>query len=120
MPSSHSGVYLEIIGPDPDQPRPSAGSLFDLDRLACPRLITWVARTENLQATVAIAKAAGIDLGGVEARSRQRPDDSLLHWDMTDPRKGREGGIVPYFINWGTTANPVEIVAQRCTLKRHG
>jgi hypothetical protein len=112
-----SRMYLEIIGPDLDQPSPSAGRLFDLDRLARPCLLTWVARAENLQATVATAKAAGIDLGAVEARSRQRLDGSLLHWDMTDPRKGREGGIVPYFINWGTTAHPAETAAQGCTLK---
>jgi glyoxalase-like protein len=112
-----SRVYLEIIGPDPDQPRPSTGRLFDLDRLARPCLMTWVARAENLQATVATAKAEGIDLGGIEARSRQRPDGSLLHWEMTDPCKGREGGIVPYFINWGTTAHPAKTAAQGCTLK---
>jgi hypothetical protein len=112
-----SRVYLEIIGPDPDQPSPSTGSLFALDRLARPCLMTWVARAENLQATVATAKAAGIDLGGVEARSRQRPDGSLLHWEMTDPRKNREGGIIPCFINWGKTAHPAETAAQGCTLK---
>jgi hypothetical protein len=79
--------------------------------------MTWVARAENLQATVATAKAGGIDLGEVEERSRQRPDGSLLHWDMTDPRKEREGGIVPYFINWGTTTHPAETAAKGCTLK---
>jgi hypothetical protein len=112
-----SRAYLEIIGPDPDQPRPSAGRLFELDRLPRPRLITWVARAEDLQATVATAKAEGVDLGGVEDRSRQRPDGSLLHWEMTDPRKEREGGIVPYFINWGKTAHPAETAAKGCTLK---
>jgi hypothetical protein len=112
-----SRVYLEIIGPDPDQPSPSEGRLFELDSLARPCLITWVARAENLQATVAAAKAEGIDLGGVEERSRQRPDGSQLHWEMTDPRKGREGGIVPCFINWGKTAHPAETAAKGCTLK---
>jgi hypothetical protein len=112
-----SRMYLEIIGPDPDQPPSSAGRLFDLDKLARPCLLTWVARAENLQATVALAKTAGIDLGEVETRSRQRPDGSVLHWDMTDPRKGREGGIVPYFINWGTTTHPAETAAKGCTLQ---
>jgi hypothetical protein len=112
-----SRMYLEIIGPDPDQPPPSAGRLFELDRLARPCLMAWVARAENLRATMATAKAEGIDLGGVEARSRQRPDGSVLHWEMTDPRKGREGGIVPYFINWGTTTHPAETAAKGCTLK---
>jgi len=112
-----SRMYLEIIGPDPDRPSPSAGRLFELDRLVRPRLITWVARAKNLQATVAGAEAEEIDLGGVEERSRQRPDGSLLQWKMTDPRKGREGGIVPYFINWGKTAHPAETAAKGCTLK---
>jgi Glyoxalase-like domain len=91
-----SRVYLEIIGPDPDQPSPSEGRLFELDSLARPCLITWVARAENLQATVAAAKAEGIDLGGVEERSRQRPDGSQLHWKMTDPRKGRGHSTLPH------------------------
>jgi hypothetical protein len=110
-------VYLEIIGPDPDYPHPSAGRLFALDTLARPCLLTWVARAEHLQGTVAMAQAVGIDLGEVEARSRQRLDGSLLHWDMTDPRKAREGGIIPYFINWGTTAHPAETAAHGCTLQ---
>ena len=35
--------YLEIIGPDPDQPKPTSPRRFGLDELTAPRLTTWVA-----------------------------------------------------------------------------
>src|SRR5260221_11506751 len=34
--------YLEIIGPDPDQPRPPGGRRFGIDDLKAPRLLTCV------------------------------------------------------------------------------
>src|SRR5262245_48303312 len=33
--------YLEIIGPDPDQPKPAEPRRFGLDDLTVPRLVTW-------------------------------------------------------------------------------
>src|SRR5215471_1399437 len=40
--------YLEIIGPDPEQPRPAGGRRFGIDELRAPHLLTWVAKGKSL------------------------------------------------------------------------
>jgi hypothetical protein len=58
------------------------------------------------------AKHLGIDLGGVQARSRMLPDGVELKWKMTDPFAPRCDGIVPFFIDWGTTPHPASTAVQ--------
>jgi len=115
-------VYLEVMGPDrsardPLRPRP-----FGLDGTAGsatsrPRLVTWAARSGDLERVVAIARADGVDLGEVQAGSRERPDGSTLAWRMTDLATPRESGIVPFFIDWGDTPHPGAAAPGGCTLE---
>ncbi len=109
-------VYLEVIGPDPELPAPDQPRPFELNRLSAPRLATWVARGADLEEAVRQAKRCGLDLGRVEARSRTRPDGSVLSWTMTDLRMPRAGGVVPYFIDWGATAHPAGGAPAGCRL----
>ncbi len=111
-------MYFEIMGPDPDQPRPEVGRPFNLAGLVGPRLVTWVARAQNLQAVRKTAGAAGVDLGEIQERSRHRPDGMVLKWSMTDFKKDRENGIVPFFIDWGDSPHPAESAPKGCLLKR--
>jgi hypothetical protein len=111
-------MYLEVIGPDPLQARPAGGRPFGLDGMTEPRLVTWVARAENLQAIKEAAASHRVDLGEILERSRQLPDGHLLKWSMTDLMKDREGGIVPYFINWGDSPHPAEGAPKGCALRR--
>jgi hypothetical protein len=112
------GLYLEIMGPDLGHPHHADGRPFDLDRLANPRLVTWVARGQDLQAVKDAAGSDLVDLGEIQERSRQRPDGSLIKWSMTDLMKDRENGIVPFFIDWGDSPHPAESAPKGCTLKR--
>ena len=109
-------MYLEILGPDPDQPLPTRSRPFDIDILDRPRLVTWVYRADRLEAIVEQAKRVGVDLGSVQARSRRRPDGSTLIWRMTDLRMPREGGVVPYFIHWGDSDHPAQRAPLGCSL----
>jgi hypothetical protein len=111
-------MYFEIMGPDPNQAQPRGGRPFGLDGLAGPRLATWAARARNLQAVRQTAWGERVDLGEIQERSRQRPDGALLKWSMTDLRKDRESGIVPFFIDWGDSPHPAERAPQGCLLKR--
>jgi hypothetical protein len=111
-------MYLEIMGPDPGQPHPTDGRPFNLDSLVNPRLVTWVARGQNLHAVKDAAASERVDLGEIQEGSRQRPDGILLKWSLTDLRKDRENGIVPIFINWGDSPHPAESAAKGCALKR--
>jgi hypothetical protein len=110
-------MYLEIMGPDPKLEKPKLGRPFDLDKLYKPRLATWVSRSEGFIKTIAVARKVGVDLGEVQSGKRTKPDGSVLSWTMTDLMKPRENGMVPYFINWGTSKHPAESAPTGCVLR---
>ncbi|NRQ34123.1 VOC family protein [Nonomuraea sp. NN258] len=95
-------AYLEIIGPDPDNPDVEPPAL-DLDR---PRLVTWAIRPDDLDKCVERARELGYDPGDVQPLSRRTPDGTLLEWRLTgwdDPAVVRP---VPFLIDWGAAAHP--------------
>jgi len=108
--------YLEIIGPDPDQPKPAGGRRFGIDDLKEPHLLTWVAKGMSLQKFAANAKAHGADLGAVIPGSRKRPDGVVLSWTYTDPRVVLADRLIPYFIDWGSSPHPSATAAKGVTL----
>lgn len=109
-------TYLEIIGPDPDQPKPARARRFGIDDLKASRLVTWAAKGTDLEAIVVNAKSHGLDLGQVQAGSRRRPDGVLLSWRLTVSPALPESGIVPFFIDWGETAQPAASLPKGCLL----
>ena len=109
-------TYLEIMGADETGRAPGFHRPFDLDNLTAPRLVTWVARSSDIHAARDTARLHGVDLGELQERSRQKPDGSVLRWTMTDLTKAREGGVIPYFIDWGDSAHPSESSPRGCTL----
>ena len=63
--------YLEILAPDPEQPKPDRPRRFGIDTLSGPRLVTWAAKGRNLTQTV--------DVGiGELANAKRRIDVRLL------------------------------------------
>lgn len=110
------GKYLEILGPDPDQPEPDGPRLFGVDGLAAPRLVTWVAKGSELESLVREAGRYGSCLGSVHSGGRKQLDGSILSWKVTDPFMPREGGVVPFFIDWGGTPHPSETAPPGCEL----
>jgi len=104
------------MGPDEaaraqNQPRP-----FKLDELVAPRLVTWVARSADIQNVISTARLDGVDLGELLERSRLKRDGSVLKWTMTDLTKPRECGVIPCFINWGDSAHSSESSPGGCKL----
>ena len=98
--------YLEIIGPDPEQPAPAQPRPFGIDGLKEPRLVTWAAKGMNLDSLARNAARDGVKLGEVIAGSRRRADGVLLTWRYTDPRTVVADGVVPFVIDWGATPHP--------------
>lgn len=96
-------AYLEIIGPDPDQPEPARPRPFGIDGLTAPRLVTWAIEPPDLDAAATAVRATGHDPGPVRAMSRRRPDGILLEWRLT---LGDTAGVVPFLIDWGATGHP--------------
>jgi glyoxalase-like protein len=108
--------YLEIIGPDPAQPKPAGPRRFGIDDLKAPRLLTWVAKGKSLDTFAADAKAHGVDLGAVIPGSRKRPDGVVLKWTYTDPQTVLADRLIPYLIDWGTSPHPSATAATGVTL----
>ncbi len=102
-------TYLEVLGPDPDQPRPSQGLWMGAGGPVDSRLATWCVRGSNLR-EIATARANGRRLlGPVRSMSRATPDGGRLHWTLTMPLSPLpRGGLVPFLIDWGDTAHPCE------------
>ncbi|MEV4320392.1 VOC family protein [Actinocrispum sp. NPDC049592] len=106
------GAYLEVIGPDPDQPEPAQPRPFGIDGLTEPRLVGWAAGVSGIVDVVARAQAQGYDPGPVMSMSRQRPDGVLLEWQLTPPATG----LLPFLIDWGTSPHPSKDAVQGATL----
>jgi hypothetical protein len=107
-------TYLEIIGPDPGQPRPPQPRRFGIDDLKAPKLVTWAAKSSDLEQLTSDALRTGIQLGPINPGSRRNPQGVLLSWRVT--LTNLADGIVPFFIDWGQTPHPARTAATGATL----
>jgi hypothetical protein len=96
-------AYLEIIGPDPDQPAPNGPRWFNVDAIDTPRIVTWAAHGTDLPRLV---ETRSVPLGAVVRGSRLRQDGVTLAWQLTDPSAMLGDGLVPFFIDWGMSPHP--------------
>jgi catechol 2,3-dioxygenase-like lactoylglutathione lyase family enzyme len=99
--------YLELIAIDPQAPSPGRPRWFGLDSLEAfpedrPRLIHWVARSEDIEADASASVEA---LGNI--LPMQRGD---YRWRMTVPPDGHlpGDGLVPTLIQWDVPFHPAE------------
>lgn len=98
-------VFLEVIAINPKAPAPQRPRWFELDRLpphAKPFLGCWVARTNDIHASLA---AASEPLGVVEPMSRGE-----LEWLISIPEDGSLplAGTAPALIQWHTDTHPAK------------
>jgi hypothetical protein len=91
--------YLEIIGPDPGQHRPTAGYWYGVENIAAPRLVTWTARVEHIERVAAHAHVLGYRPGDVHKVFRETPEGDRLSWRLTLPTMAGNG-LVPNLIEW--------------------
>ena len=106
---------MEVVSPDPEQAAPERGRWFGLDRLDGSALVTWCHATEDLDGLVARAREAGLDLGEIMEGSRRTAAGETLRWRMTDPWADRAGGVIPFFIDWGSSVHPGSMLRARCS-----
>ena len=89
--------YLEIIAPDPNQPR--SADVRQLYKIEAPRLIGWAAHVDDMDALSRQLQAAGIQFDPPRDGARQRPSGQTLRWRALSLRND-EGGLLPFFIEW--------------------
>lgn len=100
------GAYLEVIGPDPEQPEPTGPRPFGIDALDRARLVTWAVQ-------VALDPEESI------AMSRRRPDGVVLSWRVAFAPDGGHG-VLPFRIDWGDTPHPSATAASGARLVSFG
>jgi glyoxalase-like protein len=106
--------YLEIIAPDPNQPK--AEDARGLKKLKRPKIIGWAAHPGNLDDFALTLKKAGIEAVGPKPGSRKRPDGQVLNW-RTLVLQDDANGLLPFFIEWGEgTTHPSADAPQGCKL----
>lgn len=112
--------YLEVIAIDPEAPPPQRPRWFGLDDPAMhsrlrrgPALITWVARSANIEDS-----AANPPYRGMEIRDAARGD---LRWRMVFVDDGSllYEGALPLLIEWqGDSTAPRKLPDSGCVLRR--
>jgi hypothetical protein len=114
--SLNETAYLEIIGPDPEQPPPSMPRPFDLDSGKGPRLLTWLAKATNLEQQLDNARRQGYNVGAITPMSRTLPDGSRIEWRLSIPPQPLGDWLVPILIEWRTDRHPAKTSPKGCTL----
>jgi Glyoxalase-like domain len=102
---AYPNAFFEIIAIDPAAPPPGRARWFGLDTLdlsSGPRLLTFVARANSLDAALAALRNHGIDGGRALAASRDTPS-GLLRWRIAVRDDGAVlcGGAMPTLLEWG-------------------
>ncbi|HLK03345.1 MAG TPA: VOC family protein [Candidatus Acidoferrum sp.] len=114
--------YLEIIAPDPKQTG-TVGSQSSVERLklrelAEPKLVTWAVHPGSAAELAERLKRASVVAEGPTPGSRKRPDGRMLEWKTVNLAED-EGGLLPFFIEWGAgTVHPSVDATKGCTLKQ--
>jgi glyoxalase-like protein len=108
--------YLEIIAPDPQQPRSS--DVRQLFKIESPRLIGWAAHVDDMEVVLQRLKAAGIASQPVRAGERKRPSGVTLRWKALSLSRD-EDGLLPFFIEWSKDAvHPAADAPKGCRIER--
>lgn len=113
-----SSTYVELIGPDPDQPDPSGPRPFGIDDVTDRRLVTFALAVPDLDAACAAVSASGIDPGEPFGMERTRPDNVRLQWRLSFPPDPELAGVMPFLIEWGTSAHPAADLPSQARLTR--
>lgn len=108
---SHREIYLELLGPDPDQdPALAAARLGDITE---PFVQRWAIHPQDFDGLVVAASGTlgdadqpAVDLGEVFDMSRLTPDGEKLEWRLTRRTPLALGGIQPFLIDWLDSPHP--------------
>jgi hypothetical protein len=110
----HPLAYFEIIAINPNAPAPkgAVARWFDMDDKALqkavaeePRLITFVASTDDIKSARHALRTQGIERGQIVHASR-KSSKGMLNWQITVREDGERlfNGCLPTLIQWGKPA----------------
>lgn len=103
-------IYLEVIAIDPQAPKPQRARWFGLDNISTlkrPKLVTWAARTENIEAATKVS--------GIEHETIQQMSRGDLEWLLAVPDEGDLpfDGVAPMLIEWKNNMHPCDNLEEK-------
>jgi extradiol dioxygenase family protein len=108
--------YLEIIAPDPAQPR--SNDVRQLYKIESPRLIGWAAHVDDMDALARQLTSANVAFDPPRPGSRKRPNGQVLRWKLLFLRDD-QSGLLPFFIEWDKDSpHPAGDAPRGCRLER--
>ncbi len=108
--------YLEIIAPDPSQDHFNGFGLLLRD-LTVSGLLTWAARTDDVEQVAEAASDAGMVPGEIVVMSRRKPDGSVLEWRLLQIGGHPWAPLMPFFIQWRSADHPSRDAPRDCRLE---
>lgn len=112
-------IYLEILGPDPEQDPALAASR--LAGITEPRAQRWAIHPADFDGLVTSASRSSqphVDLGEVHDMTRRTPEGTLLEWRLTRRTPLALGGIQPFLIDWKDSPHPARQTMPAVCLER--
>lgn len=94
------GAYLEILAADDENADIPPPRWMGVDVLSRPRITRWALKSEDLTADGEILREHDPELGHTKAGSRQRPDGSMLRWELILPTSLPEVDVIPFMVDW--------------------
>jgi hypothetical protein len=80
--------------------------------ISSSKLVTWAAKAILSPSVLDAFADQGLAFGTLISGSRQKPDGTVLSWQLTDPVVALEQGLVPFLIDWGTSPHPAKSAVQ--------
>ena len=100
-------IYLEILGPDPQQDPELARSR--LAGITGPTVQRWAIRPDDFDGLVtaaALSRKPHVDLGEAHDMTRRTPNGDELEWRLTRRTPLALRGIQPFLIDWKDSLHP--------------
>ena len=107
-----AGSYLELIGPDLEQPDVSGVRSMGLDALDRNRLVAWAVHVPDIELAIDRVRRSGYDPGPAHSMSRRQPDGLVLRWKLTDVPGDVVPSLLPFLIDWSASSHPSQSAPQ--------
>ncbi|MGI9607503.1 MAG: VOC family protein [Acidimicrobiales bacterium] len=112
-----SSTYIELIGPDPDQPEPGVPRSFGIDDLTGRCFSRFALAVDDLERVATTLTDHGFAAGPIVDMERSRPDGVRLTWRLCVPPDEELAGVMPFFIQWGAdTPHPATDLPPACSI----
>ncbi len=110
-------TYIELIGPDLEQPKPADPRPFEIDRRSAHAFARFALAVDDVDAVAATLGEHGFETGPVIAMERTRPDGVRLAWKLCVPPTEELAMVMPFFIQWDDAAHPAADLNPECSLE---